>query len=323
MTVLITGGLGVNGAWVTRRLSERGIPVLVADRQTDMSLLGSTTGSVKIVQADIMDANAMRSLLVEHKVECIVHMAALISGLQNDPLAGFQVNALGTVQLLDAALKAGVKRFVYTSSRAVYGNIEGVHAYPVYEPVNEDHRLAARDVYDVTKLAGELMGRNFARLGLEFVALRFATIFGPGKLARHGPMGIYSRIIENAMAGVPLDIPRGGDEHDDVIYVDDVAQACVLAATHPKPGFDAYNVSRGVGTTLHAFADEVIRQFPGAEISIGPGLDYFGTGVNYSGVLDNRRAREDLGFEPQFDLATGIADYVARTRELGLSPTAT
>ena len=323
MTILITGGLGVNGAWVTRKLIERGLPVVILDRQTDLTLLGSARGNVELLQIDIMDAEAMRTLFVSRKVECVIHMAALISGLQVNPLEGFRINALGTVQLMDAALKAGVKRFVYTSSRAAYGNLEGEHTYPTYKPVTEDYRLSGINVYDVTKVSSELMGRNFVALGLEFIALRFATIFGPGKLVRHGPMGIYSRLIENAMAGVPLRIKQGGDERDDVIYVDDIAEACAIVATHPKPNFNAYNISRGIGTTLGEFADEVGRIIPGTDIAIGPGLDPLGVGVRYFGVLDNTRAREDLGFVPKFDFRSGITDYIAKLDEFGMPPTIT
>lgn len=323
MKTLVTGGLGVNGAWVTRKLLDRGHEVVVADLLADRSLLGERARDVEVLAVDVTNGEAMKSLLEEHRIEAVVHMAALISGLQENPLAGFRVNALGTVQLLDAALRAGVRRFVYTSSRAVYGDIDGAHAYPRYDPVREDFRLGARNVYDVTKLSGELMGRNFARLGLEFAALRFATIFGPGKLTRHGPMAIYSRFIENAMAGVPLHIPKGGDERDDVIYVDDIAEACVLAATREKLGFDAYHISRGIGTTLGEFADAVKRVYPAAELTVGPGLDYFNAGVKYAGVLDNARARQDLGFVPRFDLEQGIRDYVTRLEDFGLPPTVT
>jgi UDP-glucose 4-epimerase len=321
MTVLITGGLGVNGAWVARKLLGRNVPVVIVDWQTDLSLLGSARGSVEVIQGDIMDADAMRQLFAARKVDCIIHMAALISGLQQKPLEGFRVNALGTVQMLDAALKAGVKRFVYTSSRAAYGDLEGDHAYPTYSPVSEDYRLGAKNVYDVTKLSSELMGRNYAALGLEFIALRFATIFGPGKLARHGPMGLYSRFVENAMAGVPLRIAKGGDERDDVIYVDDIAEACAIAATHPKPKYNGYNISRCVGSTLGEFAEAVRQALPNADFTIGPGLDPLDVGVKYFGVLDNRRARADLGFSVKFDLQTGVADYIQKMREFGIAPT--
>lgn len=265
----------------------------------------------------------MKVLMTDRKIEGVIHMAALISGLQEDPLRGFMVNGLGAVQLMDAAHKAGVKRFVYTSSRAVYGNILGDHAHPSYKPVTEDHPLDAHSVYDATKLAGEMMGRNYAKLGLEFVALRFATIYGPGKLVRHGPMGILSRIIENGMLGVPLEIPQGGDERDDIIYVGDVGRSCVAALDHEKPGFNAYNISSGTGVTLGEFAEAAKTHIPSINFKIGPGLDFFNAGVRYAGVLDNSRAKSDLGFSLKYDLKSGVAAYIATMEELGLSPTAT
>ncbi|GLQ29396.1 MULTISPECIES: NAD-dependent epimerase/dehydratase family protein [Roseobacteraceae] len=323
MKVLVTGGLGVNGAFVTRELVGRGHSVVIVDRQKDMSLLGSVAGEVELYNIDIMDREAMTELMTRHKVDGVIHMAALISGLQEDPLKGFTVNGLGAVQLMDAAHKSGAKRFVYTSSRAVYGNILGEHAYPTYKPVTEAHPLEAHSVYDVTKLAGEMMGRNFVELGLEFVALRFATIYGPGKLVRHGPMGILSRIIENGMLGVPLEIPQGGDERDDIIYVGDVGRSCVAALEHEKPGYTEYNISSGTGVTLEEFAEATRTHVPGVDFTIGPGLDFFNTGVRYAGILDNSRARTDLEFTPKYDLKSGVGAYIATMEELGLRPTAT
>lgn len=323
MKVLVTGGLGVIGAWVTRKLVEHGLSVTVVDLSDDISLLGSYADKIELVKADIMDAENMQALFSSRKIECIVHLAAMIAGLQARPVEGFRLNALGTVQMLDAARKAGVRRFVYTSSRAIYGDLLGKHGYPLYEPVTEDHPLGAKNVYDITKLATELMARNFARDGMEFIALRSSTIFGPGKLIRHGAFSIYGRFIENAMAGVPLSIPKGGEERDDVIYVDDVAQGCLLAVTHPKPNYQEYNISRCVGTTLGQFADAVKHFYPDADIRIGPGLDFYEAGVKYAGVLDNRRAREDLGFVPKFDLLAAVGDYIAETKALGLPTTVT
>lgn len=319
MTILVTGGLGVNGAWVTRKLVERGLRVIVADRQSDRSLLGSIGNDVELRQVDIADPEAVGDLFRGRTIECVIHMAASVN-VADDPLSAFRTNAFASVLLMDSALRAGTKRFVYTSSRAVYGNIEGEHAYPTYRPVTEDFPTRPNNVYDVTKLSAEHMGRVYAKRGLEFLALRFATIFGPGKLVRHGSTAIYSRLIENALAGVPLRIERGGDERDDVIYVDDVAESCVVAATHPKPSHHAYNISRGIGTTLGEFAAEVKRVVPGADLWAGPGLNYFGGDLRYASILDNTRAREDLGFLPRFDLAAGIRDYIARMREFGLQP---
>lgn len=322
MNILLTGGLGVNGAWVTRKLVERGYRPVVLENRMDLSLVGDDIArAVDLVEADITDLDALVRVFEAKKIQRVVHMAALITGIQAELLKGFEVNATGTVKVLEAATTTGVERVVYTSSRAAYGHIDGRNAHPHYEPITEDHPQRPFLVYDVCKVASEGMGRNFARMrGLQFVALRFAQIYGPGKLQRHGPYGLFSQLVESPLAGKPVKVPRGGEQRDDVIYVDDIAEAIVLALLHQKPAYDAYNISRGIGTTLHDFADAVRKVVPGAKIEIGPGLDYHGLGASYCGIMDNTRARTDLGFEPKFDLVRGVAHYVETMRQLGLDP---
>ena len=324
MKILLTGGLGVNGAWVTRKLVERGYRPIVLENRIDLSLVGpDLANGIEVVEADITDRDGLAAVLSEHKIQRIVHMAALITGIQADMQKGFDVNAAGTVNVLEAASRAGVERIVYTSSRSVYGHIDGPKAHPSYEPITEDHPQRPFLVYDVCKVASEGMGRNYARMrGLQFVALRFAQIFGPGKLQRHGPYGLFSQLVESPLAGKPVKIPRGGDQRDDVIYVDDIAEAIVQAVLHPRPSYDAYNISRGVGTTLHDFADAVRKVVPNAQIEIGNGLDYHGLGACYCGIMDNTRASVDLGFRPRFDLDSGVAHYIETMRKLQLSPVA-
>jgi UDP-glucose 4-epimerase len=322
MNILLTGGLGVNGAWVTRKLVERGYRPVVLENRIDLSLIGDDIGrQLELVEADITDLDALVQIFKAHKIQRVVHMAALITGIQTDLLRGFEVNATGTVKVLEAATRTGVERVVYTSSRAAYGHIDGRHAHPHYEPITEDHPQRPFLVYDVCKVASEGMGRNFARMrGLQFVALRFAQIYGPGKLQRHGPYGLFSAMVESPLAGKPVKIPRGGEQRDDVIYVDDIAEAIVTTVLHSNPAYDVYNISRGVGTTLHDFADAVRRVVSDAQIEIGPGLDYHGLGASYCGIMDNTRARTDLGFTPKFDLARGVAHYVETMQRLHLEP---
>ncbi len=93
-----------------------------------------------------------------------------------------------------------------------------------------------------------------------------------------------------------------------------------LHVLHERPSYDVYNISRGVGTTLHDFADAVRKVVPGAQIEIGAGLDYHGLGASYCGIMDNTRARTDLGFQPKFDLVAGVAHYVETMRQLRLEP---
>ena len=320
MNVLITGGLGVNGSWVTRKFVQRGFQPVVYERQLNTDLVGAEAERSTLVSGDINDIARLTQTLLEHDIECIVHMAAMVVGTQTELLQAFRVNALGTVQVLEAARIAGVRRVVYTSSRAVAGDVTGAAAHPTYQPMDEDYRVAPAATYDACKVAGEVMGRNYASVhGLEFVALRFAAIIGPGKPARHGNNSVYSAMIEESLAGRPFDVPRGGDQLDDLIYVDDAAEGVVLATLHERPSFDTYNISRGVGANLHDLADAVRRTVPGSEITVGPGLDPFGMGRQYYGVMDNSRAHRDLGFDPRFDLDDMVENYARVTRELGLA----
>ena len=319
MSILVTGGLGVNGAPVIRKLVERGHRPVVIDSRGDLSLLDQATiAGLELVTGDCTDQDLVRDLLQGHRTQTIVHMAAIVAEAQQLPLDAFRVNAFGTAQLLSLACTNKVRRFVFTSSRGVYGEQRGEYSHPTYRPIQEDDPLRPARVYDVCKVAAEGMGRNFALIhGIEFVALRFATIFGPGKTLRHKNYGILSQVIEKGIAGEPVRIAQGGDQKDDVIYVEDAAEAIIAAAVHPNPGHDVYNISHGVGVTLHDLADAVRAVNPRAEIEIGPGLNYMGWDINYAGVMDNRRAASTLGYRPRFDLKAAVADYAKRLRSSG------
>ena len=111
MNILLTGGLGVNGAWVTRKLVERGYRPVVLENRIDTSLVGDgIAGKIDLVEADITDLDALLRIFEQYKIQRVVHMAALITGIQTELLKGFEVNATGTVKVLEAASKAGVER---------------------------------------------------------------------------------------------------------------------------------------------------------------------------------------------------------------------
>lgn len=322
MQVLVTGGFGVNGSWVVRRLVERGHDVVVVENRDDRSLVPDVADAVTVDLGDVADADRMREVLQRHRPEVVVHMAAVI-GAGADPLTGVAVNIGGTAAVCQAAVEAGVARVVYTSSRAVYGALQGRHAHPEYQPITEDHPRRPVGLYDVTKLSSEELGGWWARNhGIEFVSLRFATIFGPGKLQRHGGFSTYSSMIELPAAGRPVRLERGGDERDDVIYVDDVADAVVAAVLTPGPlPHDAYNIGTGSTVSLHDLADAVRAAVPGAELDIGPGLDPMGMGASYYGALDSTRARVDLGWAPRYSLPAAVRHYLAAMQQLGLLAT--
>lgn len=319
MRVLVTGGFGVNGSWVVRELVARGDDVVVLENRDDRSLLPDLGDGFSLELADVSDVEQVGSVVERYRPDTVVHMAAII-GAGADPVAAVGVNIAGTTAVCEAAARAGVPRVVQTSSRAAYGALTGMHGHPRYVPVTEDHPRHPVGLYDVTKLAGEEIGGWYRRArGLEFVSLRFATIFGPGKLQRHGGFSTYSSMIELPAAGLPVRLPRGGDERDDVLYVADVATAVVAAATAPDPlPHDVYNIGWGSTVSLHDLADAVRAAVPGADIEIGPGLDPMGMDASYYGALDSSRALADLGWRPVYALPEAVRHYLDALDRLGL-----
>jgi len=313
--VLCTGALGVNGVWALRSLLERGADVLATDLREDFALGPELAGEVGFAALDITDADAVDAAVAGFRPDVVVHMAALMPAqAQADPDLGYRVNVCGTAHVLRAARAHGVRRVAFTSSKGAYGAVVGPHGHPAYESLREDAPVRPVTVYDHAKVASEGLGLNYARGGgPEFVALRFANIYGPGKLARHGPMSLVSRLIEDAAAGRPTRIAQGGDQRDDQVYVRDAGEAIALAALKEDlPAAAVYNVASGEAPALRDLGEIVRAVVPGADIEIGPGLDPMGLGIPYYSVLDRTRARAELGFSARFDLRAGIADYVAR-----------
>jgi UDP-glucose 4-epimerase len=324
VAVLVTGGMGVLGSMVTEELVGHGERAVLYARHLDASLLGrDLLPRVEYVQGDVLELPALVHAIRRHRVTRIVHMAALLIGeCQTNPYRGFKVNVEGTVNVLEAARMTDVARVVYTSSKSVYGAVPPPYGHPTYRPLPEDGPKNPVRVYDVTKLAGEHMGLNYAStFGLDVVILRFASTFGPGKLVRHGPVSWHSRLVEDAMAGQPARLPQGGDQPDDMIYHRDIAHAIVLACYAGGLTDRVFNVGRGEPSTMREFAEAIRRVIPGATIEVGPGLDYYGSGIPYYSVYDIGRARQQLGFTPRFDMEAGVRDYVETMRRLGLAPT--
>lgn len=325
MNILVTGGLGVNGAWVTRQLLEQGHRPVVFENRLDTTLVADIADKIEVVIGDILDLPAVMRAVKEHKIQRICHLAALMpSASQANPWMGFQVNAVGTVNILEAARIMDVERVVFTSSISVFTPFTGEYGYPTYRPVNEDYpKYPPFRVYGASKVASELMGFQYQQnYGLEFVTLRFSEIYAIGKKARHGPIAIYSQMIENAMLGKPTVIPRGGDEKVDMVYVKDAANSIVLACFASKLTHHEFNIGTGQGYRLEDVANAIKKLYPKAVFDIGAGLDYIGFGQMYC-VYDISRAQKELGYRPQFTLEEGVRDYVAMMKRLNITPTYT
>lgn len=324
MSVLVTGGTGVIGSMIVRELAKMGIQSVVFSRHEDYNLLGDVKGEFSFVQGDVLDFKRIIKVLENFNIRRIIHAGALMPGeCHQNPINGFNVNSLGTLNLLEAARKTGVERLIYMSAKGVYSPAVGSFSHPTYEPVDEDYpRDIQMGIYGSTKLCGEIMGFQYRKtFDLDFVALRFSMTFGPGKLSRHGPLAVHSKIIENSMLKRPVRIHQGADQKDDMIYTGDCARAAVMAAFKEGLKSHVFNVGTGVGKTLIDFSNAVKTIYPDADIRIGPGLDYLGIKYNTYCVFDISRARDELGFSPEFNLEGAVEDYIETMNRLGLAPT--
>lgn len=323
MSVLITGGMGALGSAVARRIVEKGDVPILYDLYEDYTLISDIRSKIKYVEGNILDRARLKDTVEMFDVDTIIHTVAVLS--KAEPSITVEVNTRSTENVLWVARDCQVKKVVYTSSKAVFSEIAGEHLAPAYKPINEDYpKDRPMGIYGVTKLYGEGLGYQFKKLyGIDVVSLRYSTIFGPGRLLKNpnSPMVLPCRIIENAMLGKNFSWPKGGDQKDDYIYYDDVAEATVLAATAKNPPSDVYVIGTGVGSTLRDFAVATQKQFPDFRGDIGPGLDHVGSGFLFYSIYDISRAKKELGYEPKCDIETSVARYVDAMKRLNITPT--
>jgi UDP-glucose 4-epimerase len=294
MSTMVTGGLGYVGRHLVARLARDGERVVSYNRD----FADSDDPQVVCVQGELFDVPRLVRTLEEHAVERIVHTAAMSHPeLSIDfPVTTFAANVDGTVQLLEAARLAGVRRVVNFSSHCSYGHIDA-------DPVPEDAPLRPTTPYGVTKVATELMGSVYRKLyGVEVVSLRVSEVYGPGNRMHT----VLTDMLRAALDGDRYALDEGGDHRVEYIHVDDAAEAGVAAATAERPGQDVYNVTGGRQVTLAEAADVVRAIVPGARIEIGPG--YIAT-LDRQGRQDITAAERDLGYQPRWTLEDGVRAY--------------
>jgi UDP-glucose 4-epimerase len=312
MKVLITGGMGVIGAETSRKFVKEGHRPVVLARHRDDSLVGDIADKIDFEPGDILDMPRLLDVIKRHQVTHIVHAAAFVGAVSAaNPALSIQVNVMGTVNVLEGARLFDVKRVVYTSAKGIYGPVLGDYGPPHYKPMPEDMPKNPQRIYDSAKLMSEQTALYYANnFGLDVAILRFATTYGPGKTARHGKMGVTSQIVEAPFNGLPFHHPYGAEAKDDFIYNKDSALGVYLATTADKVPSRVYNIGSGEGLTLNDFAVAIRKHIPGADIKIGPGDNFLGMPYPPHGVYDVSRARNELGFKPEYDFDRAVGDYV-------------
>jgi UDP-glucose 4-epimerase len=319
MRVLITGGLGVNGAVTARLMAQDGLRPVLLDNRMDLTLMGDIKGQVDIVIADICDQGTLEKAVDDYKITHIAHLAALMpEPAEANPRLGVRVGVEGTTNVLEVARAKKIERVVFTSSKAAYGEIIGEYAPPMCKPVREDYPKQPADLYGSIKVCCEELGRYYRETyGIEFIALRFVSIYGPGKEARHGPLSFYGQLIEKARSGEKWAIPQGGDQLNDAVYVGDVARSVYLAIKASTPRDWTFNIGTGRAWTPRDFLDAAAKLYPDHRIELGPGPSKLGRSKQSYCVFDISAAKKHIGYEPAYDVERGVRDYVATLERLG------
>ncbi len=318
MKVLITGGTGVNGAATARLLvSEQLRPVLL-DNRLDLSLIGDIKDHVDLVEGDILAPESLVKAVRDYRVIHIAHLAALMPGpAEANPLLGVKVGVDGSLNVLETACSCGIRRVVYTSSKEAYGEFVGEFGPPKFVPVREDHPRNPSDLYGVIKACCEDLGSYYRKkYGIEFVALRFSTIYGPGKEARHAAYSFYGQLIEKVMGGEQVRLPEGGEQINDTVYVGDVARAILFALRAEGLKQWVFNIGSGKGSTPREFGRVLKDMFPESDLEIGPGQSRLGRAKQSYCIFNIAAAREQLGYEPAYDVEKGVRDYVETIKRL-------
>ena len=277
-------------------------------------MVGDIVDQIDFEAGDILDMPRLLGVIKQHQVTHIIHAAAFVGAMSAaNPALSIQVNVMGTVNVLEAARLFDIKRVVYTSAKGIYGPFVGEYGPPHYKPVHEDMpNKNPQRIYDSAKLMCEQTALYYANnFGIDVAILRFAMTYGPGKSARHGKMGVTSQIVESPFHGLPFHHPYGAEAKDDFIYNKDSALGIYLATIAEKVPSRVYNLGWGKGVSLNDLADVVRKYIPGADIKIGPGDNFLGMPYPPHGIYDVTRAREELGFKPEYDIDRAVVDYIA------------
>jgi UDP-glucose 4-epimerase len=305
MNVLVTGGAGFIGSHVVDRLVNDGHQVRIIDNLSSGKLENIqdhlASGRVKFEAGDIRNSNVMAKNL--EGIEAVVHLAAIISvplSVKNPSLT-FDTNFSGTLNMLQLSANKGVRRFIFASSCAVYGD-------PASLPITEAEMTKPISPYAESKLKAEqacleLSGKHI----LESVVLRFFNVYGP-RQANNEYSGVITRFIERIKQELPLIIYGNGAQTRDFVNVKDVVGAIVASITRAKAEGEILNIGTGKPTSVNELA-KTVTELAGAKSQIIYKEKRVGEIEN--SFADITKAKRLLDFEPSVSLKEGLRDLIA------------
>lgn len=301
-TVFFTGGAGFIGLHVVPMLLERGYRVRIFDNMfrgdRDKVAKLVETGDVELIDQDVRYGGAVHQAMAG--CESVIHFAAVsINKSVADPYESLDINMIGNHNVFAAAADHGVRRLVFASSASVYGD-------PKKLPMHEDDRLDPLTPYCISKRSGEdLLGFYQRTKGLNWVALRFFNVYGPGQKTTAYYTSVINHFVNRLKHGQPPVIDGKGEQSMDFIHVEDIARGTV-AALEAEQGNVPVNIGTGIDTSIAALADILIKA---VGVDVKPQFNPRDVLVSRR-AADITRAREVLGWKPKISVEEGMTDLV-------------
>ena len=304
--VLVTGGSGFIGSNIVKHLIENGNSVTVLDN----FISGYRSNldpfpSVRIIEGDVRDKATVESAICD--VEVVFHLAASVGNKRSidQPLTDAEINVLGTLHILEAARKAGVRKIVTSSSAGIFGELKTL-------PIREDHPVEPDSPYGCTKLCEEKLCLTYSKLyDLEAVCLRYFNVYGPNqRFDAYGnviPIFVFRMLRNEALL-----IYGDGEQTRDFVHVDDVVQANIKAADS-KGVSGAFNIASATRVTINRLV-EMITKSNSSLVEIEHGPERPGD-VRHS-LADISLAHQKINYTPTVDLEKGIEEYVDWARKI-------
>jgi UDP-glucose 4-epimerase len=295
--ILVTGGAGFIASHIVDRLApENNVFVLDNLFTGQMSNLERVKDRITFVEGDIRDRETVNEVV--SRVDYIFHLAAHVGNIRSlkDPYFDMEVNVVGMINLLEACRKSEVKRLVYSSSGAIFGEAK-------YLPIDEDHPLNPESPYAVSKLAAEKYAFAYHKVyGIPTVTVRYFNAYGPRQDSSEYANAV-SIFLSLTKEGKPVTIFGNGEQTRDFIFIDDIIRANILAATRPAAAGEIFNISSGEVHDIKQLID-LIAKVSGKEVLFSH-ADFRAGEVRHS-KANIDKARKLLGFGPQTDLEEGL-----------------
>jgi len=307
--IIVTGGAGFIGSHIVDRILKEGYEVLVIDdlsqgRLDNISQYLSDE-NFKFIKADIRDSERINTIVKD--ADAILHQAAVVSVTRSleDPAYTNDVNVTGTLNLLKASTNSNVKKFIYASSCAVYGDAKAPRQ-------SEETPTSPKSPYAATKVAAENYCKTFNRLyGLEAIPLRYFNVYGARQ--SYGPYsGVITNFIDRLIREEPPVIHGDGEQARDFVDVSDIVEANILALERAGVSSDPINIGTGTATSIKDLANLLI-DITGRR-NLKPAFDQPRTGDIRHSCADITKARRALGYEPKVPLREGLVKLLAFTK---------